>query len=212
MIETWWALAEEFKVLALDDRFARRFAENAARTQGNRKIAVFHKGVGHVPTDVAPDLRSRDYRIEADTIIPDDGAEGVLIAHGDTTSGYSLYVRDNYLHHDLNVGGEHVVVTSTQKIAPGPNLLTVDVTCNKGLSCFTLQIDGQRVGSVESNLGFHMLISWSGLDIGRDRGNPVGDYASPFEFTGNLRKVTVYLDPDQQLDGEGVGKAEMARE
>lgn len=212
MIETWWAQAEKYKVLPLDDRFAPRFAENAARTQGNRKIAVFHKGVGHVPTDVAPDLRSRNYRIEADAIIPEGGAEGILIAHGDTTSGYSLYLRDGHLHHDLNVGGEHVVVTSTQKVTPGPHLLAVDVTCNNGISCFTLQIDGQPTGAVESKLGFHLLISWSGLDIGRDRGNPVGDYAAPFEFTGNLRKVTVYLDPDQQLDGEGIGKAEMARE
>jgi arylsulfatase len=56
-----------------------------------------------------------------------------------------------------------------------------------------------------------MLISWSGLDIGRDRGNPVGDYPAPFEFDGFLRKVTVHMST-QTLDGEGVGKAELARE
>ena len=50
------------------------------------------------------------------------------------------------------------------------------------------------------------------LDIGRDRGSPVGDYAEPFRFTGALRTVTVTMDADQALDGDAVGAAEMARE
>ena len=61
-------------------------------------------------------------------------------------------------------------------------------------------------------LGFHNLISWSGLDIGRDRGSPVSHYAAPFEFTGNLLRVRVTMDIEQHLDGDGVGEAEMARQ
>ena len=52
----------------------------------------------------------------------------------------------------------------------------------------------------------------SGLDIGRDRGSPVSDYAAPFAFTGTLRRVTVTMDGDQSLDGDGIGRAEMARQ
>ena len=58
--------------------------------QGPRKRFVFHAGMGHLPTDVAPDVRSRGYLIEADVDLA-AGDEGVLIAHGDATSGYSLY-------------------------------------------------------------------------------------------------------------------------
>ena len=65
---------------------------------------------------------------------------------------------------------------------------------------------------MNSRLGFHTLISWSGLDIGRDRGSPVSDYVAPFAFTGKLSRVTVVMHDDQKLDGEGVGKAEMARQ
>jgi hypothetical protein len=81
-----------------------------------------------------------------------------------------------------------------------------------GSTEYTLLIDGEKAGSMQTPFGFHTLISWSGLDIGRDRGSPVSHYDAPFEFTGKLLKVTVAMHDDQKLDGDGVGKAEMARQ
>jgi hypothetical protein len=43
-----------------------------------------------------------------------------------------------------------------------------------------LLIDGIPSGRISSRLGLHNFVSWTGLDIGRDRGSPVSDYASPF--------------------------------
>ena len=73
-------------------------------------------------------------------------------------------------------------------------------------------IDGEPAGSLQTPFGFHNLISWSGLDIGRDRSSPVSHYTAPFEFTGRLLKVTVDMHDDQKLDGDGIGAAEMARQ
>ena len=62
------------------------------------------------------------------------------------------------------------------------------------------------------------MISWSGLDIGLDRGTTVADYdgtgrfVGPFEFTGKLIKVDVDLALDQTVDHDAAGAAEMARE
>jgi arylsulfatase len=80
------------------------------------------------------------------------------------------------------------------------------------LSEFTLLVDGVPAGRSKTRLGFFNFVSWTGLDIGRDRGSPVSYYESPFEFTGKLIKVTVTMDDDQMLDGDGVGRAQMARE
>ncbi|MDB5430799.1 MAG: arylsulfatase [Caulobacter sp.] len=211
MVEEWWRQAEAHKVLPLDDRFGPRFAENAIRFHGARKRFVFHKGMGHVPTDVAPDVRSRTYRIEAEAHI-EAGTEGVLIAHGDATCGYSLFIRDGRLVHDMNVGGHHAIVTSDRDIPPGHRRLGVQVQTIDGRRHFRLTIDGQPAGHGDTDLGFYNFVSWSGLDIGRDRGSPVADYAAPFEFTGRLSKVTVTMDEDQTLDGDGIGEAEMARQ
>jgi arylsulfatase len=223
MIAAWWKEAEKHKVLPLDDRFGPRFAENAARFHGARHHFVFHAGMGHVPTDVAPDVRSRSYTIEAHVEIDGQGANGVLISHGDATSGYSLYVKDGHLVHDLNIGGSHQIVRSERKVPSGARRLGVHVErlvrkeppakgSRTGVTDYTLLIDGEKAGSLQTQLGFHTLISWSGLDIGRDRGSPVSHYEAPFEFTGRLLRVTVTMHDDQKLDGDAVGNAQMARQ
>ena len=182
-------------MLPLDDRFGPRFAENAARFQA-RATFIFHAGMGHVPTDVAPDVRSRSYTIEAHVEIGEAGAEGVLIAHGDATSGYSLYIKDGHLVHDLNIGGGHEIVTSDRKVPSARSGLACTSSAaaqgaagkgsRTGVSEYTLLIDGEPAGAMQTQLGFDNLISWSGLDIGRDRSSPVSHYEAPFEFTGRL--------------------------
>jgi arylsulfatase len=223
MIELWWREAEKHQVLPLDDRFGPRFAENAARFHGARTHFTFHAGMGHVPTDVAPDVRSRSYTIEAHVEIDEWGAEGVLIAHGDATSGYSLYVKDGHLVHDLNIGGSHQIVTSDREVTAGAHRLGVRVVrlrrpaepakgARTGYTDYTLLIDGEPAGSLTSQLAFNTLISWSGLDIGRDRGSPVSHYEAPYEFTGRLSRVTVIMHEDQTLDDDAVGQAAVARQ
>jgi arylsulfatase A-like enzyme len=222
LIKLWWEEAAKHKVLPLDDRFRERFVVNASRFHGARKRYVFHAGMGHLPTDVAPDVRSRSYLIEAEVHVA-AACEGVLVAHGDATTGYSLYLQSGHLVHDMNVGGEHVIVRSAAPVPLGKHRLGVrvrrltrevqsPVSTGPGLSEFILLIDGMPAGSIESRLGFVNFISWTGLDIGRDRGSPVSTYKSPFAFTGKLIKVTVTMDDDQMLDGSGVARAQLARE
>ncbi len=223
MIELWWAEAAKYQVLPLDDRLGERFAENAARHSGARTHFTFWNGMGHVPSEVAPDLRSRSYLLEATVVIPDDGAQGVLIAHGDATSGYSLFVRDGHLVHDLNIGGTHQIVESTTKVPTGKCTLGFRMQRTATGGTFphgvgTLLINGEPAGEMETDQIFWMMISWSGLDVGFDRGTTVADYdrsgrfMGPNRFTGELIKVTVDLDNDQEVDHETAAEAQLARE
>ena len=212
LIDEWWKQAAACQVLPLDDRFAPRFADNAQRFHGARKRFVFHAGMGHVPTDVAPDVRSRSYTIEADARVDGAATRGVLIAHGDMTCGYSLYVKDNRLVYDMNVGGVHHIAVSDRALPAGNRRLGVRMRRNKGINVATLLIDGEVAGGFETQVGFISFISWSGLDIGRDRSSPVSHYEAPFEFTGKLRKVTVLMDDDQALDSQKAAEAVLARE
>jgi arylsulfatase len=212
MIAEWWRQAERCKVLPLDDRFAPRFADNAKRFHGPRNRFVFHAGMGHVPTDVAPDVRNRTYTIEADARIDGPATEGVLIAHGDATTGYSLYIKGNRLCYDMNIGGEHHLIASDRPVEAGDRRLGVRMRRKEGRNLATLLIDGEPAGGFDTQHGFVSFISWSGLDIGRDRNSPVSHYEAPFTFTGRLRKVTVLMDDDQVLDAENAAAAALARE
>ena len=212
MIDMWWQEADKYKVLPLDDRFAPRFAENAERHTGERTNYTFWKGMGHLPSDVAPDLRSRSYSITAHVEIPAEGAEGVLISHGDATSGYSLFIRNGHLEHDLNIGGTHQMLRSDKPISPGKHRMGVQMKREGNAGTLTMFIDDEIVGTMTTNDIFWILISWSGLDIGLDRGTTVSDYESPFEFTGELFKVVIDLANDQVLDFHGSSRATMARD
>jgi arylsulfatase A-like enzyme len=223
MIERWWSEAASNKVLPLDDRFGERFAENAIRFHGDRRRFVFAAGMGHLPSDVAPDLRSRSYTITARIEPYELGTTGVLIAHGDATCGYSLFVRDGHLVHDLNVGGTNDLLTSDVPIPPGATELGFRMQRRPGNDASprgtaTLLIDGTEVASMETDRIFWLMISWSGLDIGLDRGTTVADYdrsgrhLGPFVFTGRLVDVTVDLEDDQVVDHDASGEAELGRD
>jgi arylsulfatase A-like enzyme len=227
--QLWWASADRYQVLPLDDRFGPRFAENALRRQGARTEFTFHAGMGHLPTDVAPDVRSRSYRIDVYLRVDAPDANGVLIAHGDATSGYSLYLEGGCLMHDMNVGGVHQLLKAEQPVPLGHCTFTLEVQAGPWIELSNvphlgqarvrshrtarLRINGQAVGEAVLNAGFNTMISWSGLDIGLDRGSPVGLYEAPNVLRGaKLYSVNVTLSPVQGLDGQAVGAAEMARQ
>jgi len=126
MVQLWWEEAEKHKSIASGRPFRSTLHRKCQPVHGGRRRYVFHAGMGHVPTEVAPDVRARSYLIEALARV-DHGSEGVLIAHGDATTGYSLYLRGGHLVHDMNVGGEHVVVRSDRVVPPGERRLGVRV-------------------------------------------------------------------------------------
>ena len=225
----WWQQAEANQVLPLDDRFGPRFAENGRRFHGQRTHVVMHAGMGHLPNDVAPDVRSRNYLIEAHARIDTLHAQGVLVAHGDATSGYSLYIKDGRLVHDMNIGGVHHLITADRPIELGHHVFALRVDLAPWIRISlpvmgtvalpsgrvaTLLIDGEPVGRIDTKMvGFNSMVSFSGLDIGLDRGSPVSHYDEPFCFTGGkLFKVEYTLDPMQQLDYEKIALVEIARQ
>ena len=223
MVEEWWRQAEANQVLPLDDRFAERFAENAERHRGERTSYVFHPGMGHLPSEVAPDLRSRSYTIEVDVEVPEGGADGVLVAHGDATSGWSLFVRDGHLVHDLNIGGTHQVVTSDRSVAPGRHTLGFHMQRSASGGPFphgtgTLRIDDEPCGTLETEQIFWLMVSWSGLDVGFDRGTTVSDYdgsgrfLGPNAYTGTIHQVRIDLADDQDVDQAAASENEVTRD
>ena len=227
--QLWWQQAQANQVLPLDDRFGQRFAENGRRFHGQRTRFVMHAGMGHLPNEVAPDVRSRNVLIEAHVRVDSVDAQGVLVAHGDMTGGYSLYLKDGHLVHDVNVGNVHHLITSDWPITPGHHVMglrmdlgpwvrvqlpVMGMTVLPSKRVLTLLIDGEPVGKLDMGMvGLNSQVSFSGLDIGLDRGSPVSHYESPFSLTGaKLYRVEFTLDPMQSLDYNHIALVELARQ
>jgi arylsulfatase len=60
-----------------------------------------------------------------------------------------------------------------------------------------LKVDGKVVATKKIDKTIPMLMQWcESFDVGSDTGSPVSDldYKTPFEFTGELNKLTLTID------------------
>lgn len=196
----WWEEARRNHVLPLDDR---AFNERWILSGGDQTVRTrfeFWAGMSHLPTDAAPDIRNRSYTVEAEVELAEGVEhEGVLIAHGDRCSGWSLYMKSGYLIHDYNFAGTHTVIRSESKVNAGRHRLVYRLSrTGEHQGVAELRVDDVVVTEPVSVATIPLVISFEGLDVGRDALISVTeDYESPFEFTGKLERVIVTLDEDQ---------------
>ena len=147
---------------------------------------------------------NRSHTITADVVIPEEGAEGVLLAHGGRFAGYSFFIKDNRLHYVHNyVGVEEFTVTSSIDVPTGevtlrfefertapPNL--VEGKGSPGIG--RLYIDGRKVGEKEIpvTVPLAFALSGEGLCCGWDSLTPAcSAYRAEFPYAGTIRKVVV---------------------
>ncbi len=216
MIERWWTEAGKYGVLPLDDRKKELFAIKFPKRIGphNRSEYVFYPGMARLERGTAPNTRNRSYEIIAEVDRPAADSEGVLIAYGDHSSGYSLFVKDGRLVHDYNYVGEHTILESDVEVPTGPSRLRFAFTQTGRLQGIgRLYIDDEQVGEAEIPNTLPLRISKEGLDVGRDSLSPVSEmYDPPFDFSGVLKKVIIRLDTDKEPDHDGDFKVAMGEQ
>jgi arylsulfatase len=195
LVDLWWAEADRYHVLPLDDRILERFLVPKPRPITERSSFTYYPGI-RVPGEGAPGIVDVSYTIDAHV---EETGDGVLICHGDRFSGYSLFVKDGRLVHDYNCAGVHHVVRSEVPVPPGRHVLRYRFARTGPLQGIgTLEIDGVPVGAAEQprTLGVH--INAVGVSVGHNPLSPVSpEYASPFRFSGVLEKVVIEIGTDR---------------
>jgi len=205
MIDRWWSEAERYKVLPLDNApFDRVFGDEPVMPE--RRRYVYWPYSGPVTEEAAVNVRNRSHTISAEVVVPDAGAEGVLLVQGSIFGGYVLFVQNDRLQYVHNFGGlEEHRATSNVAIPPGEHVLAFrfDKTGEHG-GTGVLLVDGEAVGEVDIPRFTPTRFSITGecLCCGYDNGMPVVlDYRPPFRFTGTLRRVVVEVDGEPYVDG-----------
>ena len=105
--QLWLIEAVKYNVLPLDDRFAERgdsqLAGRPELISGNRQI-VFG-GLTRVPSLAMVNIANKSYAVTAEIEVPAGGAEGVIVAVGGVTGGWSLYAKNGKLKFCYNFFG-----------------------------------------------------------------------------------------------------------
>lgn len=200
----WWMQAAKYDVLPLDGRSVVRQAEPRPQMTAPRNKYVYRAGGGEVSSSSAANVLNRSYAITAQVVIPEGGAEGVLLAQGGRFAGYSFFVKDNRLHYVHNyVGLQEFTVTSSIEVPAGKATFRFEFE-RKGPPDFSkgkgsagigrLFIDGQRVGETEIRVTVPLAfaLSGEGLCCGWDSlTEACSAYTGEFRFTGTIEKVVI---------------------
>ncbi len=194
LVARWWDEARDNAVLPLDDSFIGRTVALEPPPWGARARATLRPGGGGVAEDLLPPLGA-GFTLDADLEIPDDGAEGVVVALGDWSNGFALYLIDGTPVVAFNLfGGVHRAAAEA-RVAAGRHRVGFEYRREgAGGGPVSLMVDGAVVAraALQRDLPFRWQIGGAGLLVGRDRGFPVcEDYAPPFSFSGVLHTVVL---------------------
>ncbi len=204
--------AAKYGVYPLDDRFAERaLAVRPSVVRGRTKFD-YHAGTVRIPEGSAPPIYQRSHKIVAKLTVPPGGAEGVLVATGGTSAGYTLYVMNGKLNYDFNFFGKAIYhVESAETLPTGE----VEVAMQyvqlpfKQLKESTggsaeLFVNKKSVGKGEiANVAPARFSATETMDIGTDLGatvSPAYRVKAPFAFTGKIDAVSIEVAADQPLE------------
>ena len=117
--ELFWEEAEKHNVLPLLAAFSVFFG--ILPPMPTITTQTFYGDVQNIASGMIPRIYGRSYAIEAELSVPDEGAEGVIVAEADEMGGFSLWVDENgLLHHSYSMMGvEHYKQVSTEPIPTG---------------------------------------------------------------------------------------------
>ena len=233
----FWEEAKRNQVLPMDTTtFTRSLLPRPNLTAG-RSVFSYSGKVTGTPNGNAPNVLASSYNIKAEVEIPEAGAEGMLVTHGGRFAGYGFYLLNGkpvYLYNLL--GMQRIRWEAKGALTPGKHTLEFDFKYD-GLGAETLKygspsglgqggtgylkVDGKVVAEKRIEKTIPMLMQWSeSFDVGADSGSPVDDkdYQTPFEFTGELNKLTLTIDrPELSAEDikklkDGIAKAAAASE
>ena len=202
----WLIEAGKYHVLPLDDRRVERFnADLAGRPQlikGNTQLLF--SGMDRLTENSVVNIKNKSHAITADIVAPQTGAQGVIVAQGGLTGGWSIYAKDGKLKYCYNFFGiQYFYVESTTPIPPGNQQVRMEFKYDGGGlakgGAVSLYLNGKNVGQGRVEHTIPMIYSGDETcDVGNDFATAVSqDYgAKSSGFNGEVNWVQIDLELD----------------
>jgi arylsulfatase len=188
--------AWKYNVYPLYDDMIMRLAKQQDRLFGDQKEFVyFSPGAVRIAEKSSAPVKNRSHTIVTKIDLKGD-EEGVIVAVGGMTGGFTMFIKGDHLFYDYNyLDGVHYTLM-TPKLPEGPTELKFNFTKTIEFGGIgELYVNGKKVDETEMS---KMHISTYSLaetfDIGCDTGTQVAKfYTGPFPFKGSLDRVTITL-------------------
>ena len=199
----WEELAWENNVFPLYDDMIQRIAKQQGRLFGDRKVFTYYfPGAQRIAEKASVPVKGKSHTIET-TLNLTGKEEGVILACGGFTGGYTLFIKDNKVYYDYNYYHGMYYSLESPSLPSG----TVDIKFNfietggvtEGLpgGKGELYINGNLVD--ETDLPDMHVSTFSlseTFDVGIDNGTAVSNKyrtATHFPYSGELDKVVVTI-------------------
>jgi arylsulfatase A-like enzyme/uncharacterized membrane protein len=201
--DLWWKEAERNRVLPLMAGFSVLYGIMPPLPTQTR--FAFAGGVDNIQWGMIPRIFGRSYSIEADLVVPEKGAEGVIVAMADFIGGFGLWVDDqgSLVHTYSLLGVETYKQVSSTPIPTGDvnvRMLFEATEHKPGTGGHvSLFVNNEQVGEGDMPRTVPVTFtSYSGMDIGRDNGLVVDrayEDKAPYAFTGTVKQVVFDIKP-----------------
>ena len=222
----WLIEATRNNVLPLDDRgIERALPEIAGRptlVKGNRQLLF--GGMGRLSESSIVSIKNKSHAVTAEIVVPDGGAQGVIVAQGGSIGGWTLYVKDGKPRYCYNLlGVQRFYVDGDREIPAGKHQVRMEFAYEGGGlgkgGTVELFVDGEVVGKGTVAATAPMIFSADDTcDVGMEGGALVADdYPDPNHFTGQISWVEIDVaeaaeDADHMIDPEERLRIAIARQ
>ncbi len=194
--------AEKYNVLPIDDRTIERMNPAIAGRPdllGARTSLTLYDGMNGMLENTFMNVKNRSKTITAELVIPEGGANGVLLAQGGRFGGWCLYLKDGKPVYTYNyLGLERYTVAAPDAVPAGKATVVLDFVYDGGGigkgGLATLSVNGQQVaeGRVEKTQPL-IFSADETADVGLDNQTPVaediGIGRDETRFTGKIHKI-----------------------
>ena len=200
--DLFWEEAEKYKVLPLLATLSTFFG--ILPPMAEKTMFEFRGDVQNVLSGMIPRIYNHSYAISADLVVPEGGAEGVIVAESDHLGGFTLYVENGKLTHTYSMMGVFIFKQVAEEDLPsGEITVRMEFAADEAKPAtggeVTLFIDDRPVGKGRMDHTVPIRFSaYAGMDIGRDNGGVVDlayEDRKPFAFTGTVKKVVFDIKP-----------------
>lgn len=224
MIALWYVEAGKYNVLPIDSRLTMRLVDERPQIALTREQYMYYPHTSFVPGKIAANTLNRPHMITAMVQIPKGGAEGVVLAHGGNTGGYSLFVQNKRLHYAYNYAGSAEYFVSSRNDLPEGSVelrMEFETTGKPELAIgkgapghIRLYVNGELRGEGDVPVTMPLEIGITGgLTCGRGSGSPTcSRYDGEFPFTGVVHHAVVDVSGEMTVDKESEMRAVMARQ